>query len=436
MTQLPLDAPGADEQAAARIREALDVTLFVEAGAGTGKTWALVERVVSLVLGGMAIERIAAITFTEKAAAELKDRVREGLEDGLRGHPERAGVIRPALESLDRAQISTIHSFCQHLLRLFAAEAGVDPSFEVQDEITAERRFQERWRGYVEGLSDDEHAAAVIDRVLSLGMTTGELETLAKGLTSRAELLSLLAQSLPPADGPDWSALLGQLATLRRLTPAGVPATDELKIRIEAMISLVVELMANDAERETILAASAGLLARTLRGCGDESEWGGAMASARAACEEVRDGLRDLLAACRSHALEELMPLIVRFVDGDGTARGRDGLMTFDDLILRVRDLLQADVGAARSLRERHDALLIDEFQDTDLSASISPWRSRRIRRRERSSPGGSSWWATRSSRSIGSGAPTWRSTRERARRSPKRAASFLCCSGTAGPAR
>jgi ATP-dependent exoDNAse (exonuclease V) beta subunit len=129
------------------------------------------------------------------------------LEVCLRDRPETKDRVKPALEALDRAQISTIHSFCQDLLYLFAAEAGVDPSFEVQDEIKAARRFNDRWRSFVEGLSGDEDAATTIDRVLGLGMFPGDLEALAQGLTAKAVLVSLLAQSLPLANEPDWSVL-------------------------------------------------------------------------------------------------------------------------------------------------------------------------------------------------------------------------------------
>ncbi len=92
----------ADNEARTRIREHLDRTLFVEASAGTGKTAALVDRFLALVLDGRSVERIVAITFTDKAAAELRDRVRQGLEARLkqdcteeRTHPDREGPARP-----------------------------------------------------------------------------------------------------------------------------------------------------------------------------------------------------------------------------------------------------------------------------------------------------------------------------------------------------
>src|SRR5256885_13368641 len=119
------DTAHTDDEARRQIREALDQTLFVEASAGTGKTSALVDRYVSLVLAGQPVDRLVAITFTEKAAAELRDRVRRELE--RRGSEvDDAGRARidAALAGLDGAPVSTIHAFCLTLLRAFAVNAG------------------------------------------------------------------------------------------------------------------------------------------------------------------------------------------------------------------------------------------------------------------------------------------------------------------------
>ncbi len=172
-----------DEEARRQIRELLDETFLVEAGAGTGKTSALVERVIALVLGGRTVERIVAITFTEKAAAELRDRVRSGLEArsaAVETAPEGRALIEAALASLDRAHISTIHAFCSALLRQFAPQLAVDPAFELQDEVLAERRFEERWRLYLDGLGASLVAREAVDRVLDLGLTPRDIGGLAR----------------------------------------------------------------------------------------------------------------------------------------------------------------------------------------------------------------------------------------------------------------
>ena len=163
----PADFKARDDDVRELIRTALDETMLVEAGAGTGKTRALVDRVVGHVRNGAAIERIIAITFTEKAAAELRDRIRGGLErmatDAENGEVERERC-RQALDTLDRAQISTIHAFGQSLMHQFAAEAAIDPAFRVQDEVQAERHFDDAWREELRRLAGEPAAAAVFER--------------------------------------------------------------------------------------------------------------------------------------------------------------------------------------------------------------------------------------------------------------------------------
>ncbi|MDO8616919.1 MAG: UvrD-helicase domain-containing protein [Dehalococcoidia bacterium] len=365
MTAPGIDYRLEDERTRRKICEELDQTLFVEAGAGTGKTRALVDRVVALVcLGQTRIDRIVAITFTERAAAELRDRIRSELEGAVGRDPER-GEAQRALTALDRAQISTIHSFAQALLRSFAAEAGVDPAFEVHDQVLAERRLQERWRSYLEELGNDPDAVRIVDRALGLGLTTYQLERLAADLTSRGEVASLLEERPLRAPTPFWPDLEEMHQRLRQLPLSTVPEGDPLRLRVEPVRALLADLLRAGDEREAVLATGASLLERRF-GVGNTATWGPAIREVRDAAQAVCGRLSELLAVCRSEALADLMPLVVGFVRRDERARGREGLLTFDDLILRVRDLLATSRHAVTALRERYDALLIDEFQDTD----------------------------------------------------------------------
>jgi ATP-dependent helicase/nuclease subunit A len=367
VTRDQADHAAQDELTRVKIREALDETLFVEAGAGTGKTRALVDRVVALVLAGRPIDRIVAITFTEKAAAELKDRVRGQLEASLAAEPDNGKLVREALASLDRAQISTIHAFGQALLRSFGAEAGIDPAFVVLDEVLADRRLQERWRTYLEGLAEDRPAVAAIDRALGLGLTTRDLETLARELTARAHLASRLAESPLPAPAPVWPDLEEMRRELHALPLDAAPPDDKLRPRIDALLALVESLAGAGPEREAVLASGAGILGRSYN-AGRADAWGGkaVIEQVRETAAAISERLQETLAACRAEALADLMPSVVRFIQEDTLARGQEGTLTFDDLILGPRDLLRANPDAARALRDRFDALLIDEFQDTD----------------------------------------------------------------------
>ena len=355
-----------DERQRAVIREALDETLFVEAGAGTGKTRALVDRFLALVLAGRPIDRIIAITFTEKAAAELRDRVRAGLEEALTETSEQQELIRAALASLDRAQLSTIHAFGLGLLRFFAAEAGIDPAFRVLDELQAERRLQERWRTYLEELAADATAVSAIDRALALGLTTRDIEKLARELASKAQLLPLIEQSLLEAAAPEWPDLALAQQALEELLTTGPPA-DNLRVRLEELLPFVRRLAKVGADREAVLASGAAVLGKKFN-VGKQGDWGGRehIQYVRETASAIAGQLEETLAACRAESLATLLPFVVRFVREDIEARGREGTLTFDDLIQRVRDLLRTNEQAVRTLRKRYDALLIDEFQDTD----------------------------------------------------------------------
>jgi hypothetical protein len=141
-----------DRVARERVAGELETNFLVEAGAGSGKTTALVQRMVALVREGVAgVDEIAAVTFTRKAAAELRQRFQAALESAIvaareQGDGELAHRLDGALRDIDRAFIGTIHSFCARLLRERPVEAGVDPGF--QELLGAEEVRQRRgfWR--------------------------------------------------------------------------------------------------------------------------------------------------------------------------------------------------------------------------------------------------------------------------------------------------
>ncbi len=181
MTQIEFDLDGdgeidADEDARAAIVHERDVTLFVEAGAGSGKTKSLVDRIVALITRSeVPMREIVAVTFTEKAAAELRDRIRRELEhvagrDARRRlRAERQRPARGALEELDASAVSTLHAFAQRLLVEHPIEAGLPPRVDVVDEIQSQVAFDERWTRFVDRLLDD----ATLERTILLGLHAG-----------------------------------------------------------------------------------------------------------------------------------------------------------------------------------------------------------------------------------------------------------------------
>src|SRR2546428_3380146 len=142
-----------DTEARRAIKEDLDVTLVVEAAAGTGKTTELINRSLPVLATGRAkMVEIVAGTFTEKAAGELKLRLREALErDRAEATDDTVRArLEQALQTLEEAHVNTIHGFCAELLRERPVEAGVDPLFTVLTEAQAERIYAGVFRNWLQ----------------------------------------------------------------------------------------------------------------------------------------------------------------------------------------------------------------------------------------------------------------------------------------------
>ena len=142
----------ADADARRRIVDDFATTLFVEAAAGTGKTTALVGRVVALICNGMStLDRIVTVTFTEKAAGEMKLRLRAEIERARKAEDvtvDEFTRLEKALSQLELARIGTIHGFCGDLLRERPVEAEIDPLFEVAAEDEANDLMDRAFDGW------------------------------------------------------------------------------------------------------------------------------------------------------------------------------------------------------------------------------------------------------------------------------------------------
>ena len=230
-----------DEEARRRAREDHATGFVLEAGAGTGKTTLLVDRIESLVLSGAArLDEIAAVTFTEIAATTMKIRLRERLErararSDLPG--ERRARAALALESLERAAISTIHALCAAMLQERPVEIGVSPGFRVADEAEADLLFADAWEEWLSGrlVSGDATLLEAVDAGIPLESESafGERSSLrgfARTLLDQRDLEPLVSGS---ADAEAWRrALLVQAARAGDLA-ATVQAGDALGDRLK-----------------------------------------------------------------------------------------------------------------------------------------------------------------------------------------------------------
>ena len=212
-----------DAEARRVIAAELDATFFVEASAGTGKTTSLVERVVNLIsTGRTTLNRVAAITFTEAAAAELRDRVRARLErasvDPERDEDDRIRC-RQGIIDLDQADICTLHSFAGSILRERPLEAGLPPAFETSDEIVAGIRFNERWDVWLNlHLDGETDLAPPLALALTFGLSPPHLKEIAQGFHANyGDLAGFSFDPVPPSAPTASAKLSDAIAEMQRL---------------------------------------------------------------------------------------------------------------------------------------------------------------------------------------------------------------------------
>ncbi|MDQ6892120.1 MAG: UvrD-helicase domain-containing protein [Acidobacteriota bacterium] len=360
-----------DGAARARIREAIDRNLLVEAAAGTGKTTSLVDRMVALVLAGTSVQRICAVTFTIKAAAQLDQKFQSALEAAAREEvdPERRERLANALTHLDACFIGTIHAFCSRLLRERPVEAGLDPGFEELDEAADLAARAESWKRYGERLFTE--GSPVLGRLLASGI---ELEHLRETYDLMCEhgdavpVLDASGDAAPPDLSPAREPIEAFLERALAAIPPAVPAAgwDRLQSAIRTAGRL---RQLTDLRSAPELVAVLKELARP-KECKAKS-WPG---NHKQAGERVMADLDELRASVIEPALrrwkEYLHPIalaaIQPAVDEYRAWRRREARVNFQDQLVFARDLLRDHPAVRSAFQERFTPVLVDEFQDTD----------------------------------------------------------------------
>ena len=373
--QLALFGVLGDTPARDAIGRELDATLFVEAGAGTGKTKALVDRVVALVTSDgpdlpVPVSAIAAITFTEKAAAELRDRIRSELRE-LADDEFATTVVRArcrvALDDLDLAAICTLHSFAQRILTEFPIEIGLPPRIEVRDEISSRIAFDARWREFVDEMLDDPELESTMLVLLAAGVKLPHLRTVAEKLDDNWDLLDRVGApvSLPTLDIKGWLSEFDAACAVGHRCRA---ADDRLLGRLGEFAAYRERLRGafDDAGRiEVLLAAKPSFnVART----GNQKNWDD-IEEVRGPLVKLGEQRKAMTDAFINGAIRRVVAAIAVYIDRSVAARRTSGELDFHDLLVLARALLrhpEHGVGARARLWERYQRILIDEFQDTD----------------------------------------------------------------------
>ena len=384
--------PAADADARRLIAEALDETLIVEAAAGTGKTTELVGRIVRILAEGRAnVGQIVAVTFTEKAAGELKLRLRERLDrerSASSTDAERRARLDEALTQLEEAHVNTIHGFCADLLRERPVEAGIDPLFDVLTEPAAERLFEAAFgRWLQEQLADPPEGIRRALRRTAFGGDEGPIDRLrnaAWDLTGWRDFTAPWTRN-PFRRDEEIDATAAALHEVAALTRDPSSRNDPLFYATEPVRRLSAEILLQEefgdrpgtAVYDAWEAALVDLsrdraLANAKHGRGAVYREGVPRDRAIAAMEDLRSRLDRF----RMEADADLAALLQRELRGAieryEQLKARTGALDFLDLLLHARNLVRDNPQVRRGFQSRFRRIFVDEFQDTDpLQAEI-----------------------------------------------------------------
>lgn len=353
-----------DEWDRARIEEDLASNLMVEAGAGSGKTTALVGRMVALVASGVPVEAIAAVTFTRKAAGELRERFETRLEAAATTEPdpERRERFAVARARLDRAFLGTIHSFCGRLLREHPLEAGVDPGFTEVREDRWPLLMATFWREWLE-----KERAAGSDLLAGVEAVGIAPQRLFDAFRQRCTYPDVRFPA-PPQPMPAVEACRATLREMMRRAAAVMPAEepsptwDDLQRSVRRLLRL--DRTTDWDNPHHFCAALNGVKVAVVQkrwldkaaAKGFISEWESFMAVTA----------EPLLRAWRQHRYAPVMALLAAAAKAFERQRLVRGELNFEDLLTGAATLLRESPAARRALGERYRHLLVDEFQDTD----------------------------------------------------------------------
>jgi len=356
-----------DKKAREKIKNDLNKNFLVEAGAGSGKTTSLVNRMLALVKNGVyKADQIVAITFTRKAAAELKEKFRMELEKVFKKENEKQVKIniQKAIENIDQVFTGTIHSFCAKLLRERPVEAGLAPDFQELDEIEEKILQNESWQEYLQYKREND--PEILKKLDDLGTSPVDLKESFMKISMYPEINVVTKKinkpNLKPALKRIKEFIKETLPYISRNEPE--KGYDSLQ---RTVLSVNRRLQYLDLKEDTnlnIISSFDKSNRVTLNRWLDKDK-------AREFRDEKEVKLKEnyikpTITKWREYTHYYIYNFIKPAVDFYQQKRIRNEMANFQDLLLKTARMLRDDSSVRSYFQDKYKTLLVDEFQDTD----------------------------------------------------------------------
>lgn len=363
MTELVL----VDQAERDKITNVLNKNFLVEAGAGSGKTHSLVERMVNLIVTGTyEIGEIVAITFTKKAADELKERFQTGLEKRRKDASDQIEKerIEQALANFDQCYLGTVHSFCARLLRERPIEAGLDFDFTELDEVEDAQLVDEAWEQYITHMRVNHREK--IDELIDLGFDIAELRKNIHHLREYGDV----HWHYDEVDKPSLDGAFQELKKFIEYTKRSLP-DEEPEKGYDALQKKILRTIrqlkyANTNQEKTIVEMLRPYQKKsgvTLNRWKDKDE-----------AKEIRDEIQIVLVEVVEETLRKwfeychsrLIPFLKPALQVYEQLKIQRSSLNFQDLLVHTAKLLKENSEVRAYFQQKYRCLLVDEFQDTD----------------------------------------------------------------------
>ncbi|MDD4896275.1 MAG: UvrD-helicase domain-containing protein, partial [Atribacterota bacterium] len=362
-----------DQEARNQIFNDFNHNFLVEASAGSGKTSCLVKRMAALVKAGRySVEQIAAITFTRKAAFELKERFQQEIERELQkiNSPAQKSLLFKALINIEQCYIGTIHSFCARILRERPIEAGLDPTFKELDEIDNILFMEQAWEQYLSNLKVQD--SALFQNLAMLGIPILNLKESYKQVCQYPEVQILHEK----VDNPQLDSTMNELFSFCEEAIQYIPeqGSERGYDSIQQAILQVQKFKRYHpySQKDFYKISLLEPFSKNFHGAGSIilNRW-----LSKEKAKEYRDiilpelkekYIEPAIERWREYCHDHIFRFIKPAVEYYHQFREKHSMLNFQDLLLRAAFLLRNNPETRLYFQQKYRTILVDEFQDTD----------------------------------------------------------------------